>query len=166
MKGPAGIDIKNRCARIYGTGNNPLFWTPLPTMGLAAANMLRNPDAVTNRAIYISPLPHLTQNILLSTVESVLGTKFDVEHVDVGKINETSKTALERGEVAKAMKGLAISYQFHEEDSGNDFSHLVTNNIVGVQAMSVEEAIRDAIVRYGEDSSVVEGMYNVQPCEI
>ncbi|KAF1849104.1 NAD(P)-binding protein [Cucurbitaria berberidis CBS 394.84] len=168
MKGPAGFDIANRHARIYGTGNNPLCWTPLPTIALAVANIIRNPKPVCNRPIYICPFPknQLTQNILLSTLESVLDTKFTIENVDVKKINEHAKIALERGEAGKAMKGLAVSNQFYEADSGNDFSHLVENEVVGVNTMSVEDAVREAIQRYGEDFKIVEGMFRVEPCEI
>jgi hypothetical protein len=165
-KGVAGFDIANRIARIYGTGNNPLCWTPLPTMGLAAANMLRNPESVTNRPIYISPFRELSQNLILNTLENVLGTKFAIENVDVKKINEHARIALERGEFAKAMKGLAVSNQFYEGDSGNDFRKLVENETVGVETMSVEDAVRDTIARYGEDCKVVEGMFRVEPCEI
>ncbi|CAO2653844.1 Nn.00g105770.m01.CDS01 [Neocucurbitaria sp. VM-36] len=168
MKGPAGFDIANRHARIYGTGNNPLLWTPLPTIGLAAANMIRNPDAVRNRPIHICPLAKelLTQNILLRTLETVLNTKFTVENIGVKKINEHARIALERGQAAKAMKGLAVSNQFYEGDCGNDFSRLLENEVVGVKSIGVEEAVRNAIQRYGEDSKVVEGMFRIEPCEI
>ncbi|KAF1945723.1 NAD(P)-binding protein [Clathrospora elynae] len=166
MKGPAGFDVANRRARIYGTGNNPLRWTPLPTIALAAVNMLRNPEPIINRSIYICPLLKITQNILLGTLESVLDTKFTIEYIDVKKINENAKNALERGEPMKAMKGLAVSNQFYEGDGGNDFSHLVENDVVGVQIMAVEDAVRDAIKRYEEDYKAVEGMYKVEPCEV
>lgn len=166
MKGPAGFDVKNRRARIYGTGDNKFCWTPLPTIAVAAANMLRHPERVLNRPIYICPFQHLSQNLILSTLESVLDTKFSVESVDVKKINENARIALDRGEGTKAMKGLVVSNQFYEGDSGNDFSHIVENEVVGVQAMSVEQAVRDAIKLYGEDSAVVEGMFKIDPCEV
>jgi hypothetical protein len=168
MKGPAGFDIGNRHARIYGTGTNRLFWTPLPTIGFAAGNMLRNPDAVLNRPIYITPFPKLTQNMLLYTLESVLEAKFSVEHIDIQKINQNAKIVLERGgeDMGKALKGYAVSNQFCEGDSGNDFGHLVENETVGVAEMSVEEAVREAVERYGRECEVVEGMFRVEACEI
>ncbi|KAI8939161.1 hypothetical protein NX059_004995 [Plenodomus lindquistii] len=166
MKGPAGFDVRNRHARIYGTGENPLFWTPLPTIGLAAANMLRQPELIMNRPVYIGPISLLTQNIILTTLESVLNTKFSVEHVDVANINKNARIALEQGDVKKAMKGLALSNQFYEGDCGNVFGHLVENKIVGVQEMSVEEAVRSAISKYGEDCSVVEGMFRIDACDV
>jgi hypothetical protein len=166
MKGPAGFDIANRHARIYGTGENPLFWTPLPTMALAAANMLRNPEQIRNRPIYICPFQQLTQNLILNTLQSVLGTKFTIENIDVEKINKNARIALERGEASKAMKGLIVGNQFYEGDSGNDLSHLVENELVGIEMMSIEDAVRNAIARYGEDSKVVEGMFRVEACEV
>lgn len=168
MKGPGGIDVANRQARIYGTGNNPIFWTPLPVMAQAATNMLRNPDAVASRPIYICPFVkgELTQRSLLATLERVLDSTFTVEEVDVAAINKNARIALERGEGGKAMKGLAVSGQFYEEDSGNDFSHLVENEIVGVKLMTVEEAVRDAIATWGQDSQIVETLYRVEACEV
>lgn len=135
-------------------------------MGVAAANMLQNPAAIANRPIHICPFSNLTQNQILNTLESVLGTKFTVEKVDVKKINEHARIALDRGEAGKAMKGLAVSNQFYEEDSGNDFSALVENETVGVEMMTAEDAIKDVLARYGEDSKVVEAMFRVEACEI
>jgi hypothetical protein len=168
MKGPGGFDIANRSARIYGTGENILFWTPLPTMGLAAANMLRHPESTLNRPIYICPFNKLTQNMLLNTLESVLDTKFTVENVDVEKINKNANIILERGgpDASRAFRGLAFSTQYYEKDSGNDFSHLVENETVGVENMSVEHAVRKALERYGRDCKAVEGMFRVEACEI
>ncbi|KAF2648774.1 NAD(P)-binding protein [Lophiostoma macrostomum CBS 122681] len=165
MKGPAGFDVKRKRARIYGTGENKVFWTPLPTIALAAANMIRKPELVVNRPIYICTVPDLNQNALLEALEKVLETKFSVEKVNVEKIDQHAKIALQRGEVAKAMKGLTISNQFYEENV-IDFSHLVENELVGVQPVSVEEAVRQAVEIYGTECPIVEGMFNVEPCEI
>lgn len=168
MKGPAGIDVANRRARIYGTGENPLFWTPLPIIAQAAGNMLRRPEAVANRPIYICPFAkgELTQRSLLAALQKVLGAEFAVDRVDLAKINKNARLALEKGEPGKAMKGLIVSNQFYEEDCGNDFSHLIENNVVGVEMMSVEEAVKDAITKWGEDCPIVEAMFKVEACEI
>ncbi|KAF1995990.1 NAD(P)-binding protein [Amniculicola lignicola CBS 123094] len=163
MKGPAGFSIPTKEARIYGTGANPLCWTPLPTMAFAAANMLRNPYSVANRPIYICPLPGLTQNSILAALEKVLETEFTVQVIDVKKINENARDALEKGEIAKAMRGLTISNQFYEGDSGNDFRSLVENETVGVVNVSLEEAVRQAVEKYGLETPVVESLFRVDP---
>ncbi|KAJ4312041.1 hypothetical protein N0V94_007647 [Neodidymelliopsis sp. IMI 364377] len=168
MKGPAGFDVGNKRARIYGTGNNPLYWTPLPTIARAASNMLRNPEKIINRPVYICPFAkgELTQRSLLTTLEQVLEKSFTVEAIDVEKINKHAKIALERGEAGKAMKGLTVSNQFYEKDCGNDFSHLIENETLGVEPISVEEAVRAAIAKWGEDSKIVEGLFRVEACEV
>jgi hypothetical protein len=166
MKGPAGFDVKNRQARIYGTGDNKLCWTPLPTMAFAAVQMLSRPLDVLNRPIYIAPIPNLSQNTILAKLKEVVPGEWEVIHVDVETINKNAIIALERGEIGKAMKGLTVSNQFYEGDSGNDFSALVENELLGVQAMSIEDAVRQAIGIYGSDSAVVEGMYRIEACEV
>ncbi|KAE8837922.1 hypothetical protein PTNB73_04070 [Pyrenophora teres f. teres] len=178
-KGPAGFSIPTKEARIYGTGNNPLYWTPLPTIALAAANMLRNPQPILNRPIYVYPFinaePKPTQNALLHALESVVDAKFTVEHIDVAKIDRNAMIILGRekegqvvagGQRGNALKGLNISNQFYEAVRANDFTQLVENETVGVQDMTVEEAVRDAVERYGRDCKVVEGMFRVDACVV
>lgn len=183
MRGPAGFSLPTTHARIYGTGNTPLYWTPLPTLARAAANMLRNPLPILNRAIHICPFverpgekSRITQRVLLQTLEKLLDQKFSVENVDVEVIWKRAMDVLEKyrlgqpgGEqMALAVKGLAVSNQFFEEEGedGDAFNSLVENEVVGVEVMSVEEAVRQAVERYGRDCKVVEGMFRVEACEI
>ncbi|KAH6865062.1 isoflavone reductase family protein [Alternaria rosae] len=183
MKGPAGFDIPNRHARIYGSGNHPLHWTPLPIMGLAAGNMLRNPQLVLNRPILldpISPCSTVTQNTLLHTLEKLLDTTFTISHVDVNKVHRNALIVLEewkaggeqeegKAQMGKAMKGLGLCNQFYEgddEDHAEDLNRNVQNELVGVKTMELEDAVRDALERFGKDCQVVQGMYNVEACEL
>jgi hypothetical protein len=166
MKGPAGFDVTNRLARIYGSGNASLCWTPLPTIALAAANMIRKPDTIANRSILICPFPQLTQHMILAALEDVLDTKFAVENMDIDKITKHANIAMERGDMAKAGKGLTLSGQFYEGGNPNDFRHLVENEVVGVEMMDLKDAVRDAIEQYGKDCKVVEGMFKIEACEI
>lgn len=174
-------DIPNHHAHIYGTGNQPLYWTPLSTVSLAAGNMLRNPLPILNRPILICPFPSasdLTQNTLLRTLEKLLDTAFSVEHVDMDKIHRNALIVLEKwkeggeqeegkAQMGKAMKGLAVCHQFYEgDDDANHIGQTVQNEIVGVKAMQVEDAVRDALEHYGKECQVVQGMFNVEACEI
>lgn len=197
MKGPAGFDIANRRARIYGTGAAKLCWTPLPMMALGVANMLRwygsgdegghDESRFINKGVLVSGVRGLSQNAILAALEDMYPSAtstssssstsggnvtektdkvFEVTPVDIAKINANARTALSRGEAGKAMKGLAVSAQFYEGDQGGDFSAKCDNDAVGVQSVSVETAIRDAVAAYGEDCAIVEGMYYIEPCEI
>ncbi|KAI4634233.1 uncharacterized protein J4E87_001405 [Alternaria ethzedia] len=175
--------IPNRRARIYGSGNQPLHWTPLPTMGLAAGNMLRNPDPILNRPVLLDPIfpfSTVTQHTLLRTLEKVLHTTFTISHVDVDKIHRNALVVLEKwkqggeqeegkAQMGKAMKGLGVCNQFYEsEDEGHaeDLERTVQNELVGVGIMQLEDAVRDALERYGKNCQVVQGMYNVEACEL
>lgn len=135
-----------------------------------------------NRAIHICPFvarpgepSSITQRVLLQALEELLGKKFTVENIDVEEISKRALDVLDKynqgepgGEqIALAVKGLAVSNQFYEEEGeeGDEFSRLVENEIVGVQVMSAEEVVREAVERYGRDCKVVEGMFRVEACK-
>jgi len=159
-KGPAGFDIPNRLARIYGTGDNLSCWTPLPVMARAAANMLRNPDPILNRPVFISGVKDLSQNTLLVALEEELG-KFEVTHVDVKKIKREAEEARDRGEIGKWMKGMTVNSNFNEEESHSNFWHLVENDLIGIEAVTVGEAVKETLERFGKDVKVVEALFRV-----
>lgn len=73
MGGPAGFDIAGRKAKIYGSGNNVACWTALPAIVTAVVNMLRNPDAIVNRAVFICGVRDVTQNNILAALEIETG---------------------------------------------------------------------------------------------
>ncbi|KAL7268471.1 hypothetical protein RUND412_008902 [Rhizina undulata] len=151
MKGPAGFDIPGRKAKIYGSGNNLSCWTPLPVAASAAVNMLRNPDTILNHGIFISGVRDLTQNAILAALEAVTGDKFEVERVDVKKIKEKALEALANGEFKQATMGLTINSNFNEDDSVANFWHKVENELVGVEPVSVEEAVKAAMNSWGKN---------------
>jgi hypothetical protein len=105
---------------------------------------------------------------LLDAVEEGVREKFEVETVDVERINRNARFVLENGvkeQMGLAMKGLTVSGQFYEEE-GNDWSDLVTNEVVGVEEVGVEEAVRDVLEKFGTEGEVVEGMFRVEACEV
>ena len=152
-------------------------------MGLAAGNILRNPDLILNRPVLLDPITPsstVTQNTLLRTLEKVLHTTFTISHVDVDKIYRNALVVLEKwkeggeleegkAQMGKAMKGLGVCNQFYEgDDEGHaeDLERTVQNELVGVETMQLEDAVSDALERYGENCQVVQGMYNVEACEL
>jgi hypothetical protein len=151
MGGPAGFDIPNRKARIYGSGNNLSCWTPLSTIAVAVVNMLRNPSTILNRSIFVSGVLDLTQNAILVALEAETGDKFSVEHVDVWQIKKEALEALEKGEYRQATRGLAINHNFNEEDSAANFWDKVENELVGVKPVTVQEAVKDAMTSWGKE---------------
>lgn len=104
--------------------------------------MLRAPDAIANRPVFVCGVRDLTQNAILEALEAELGEKFSVEHADIKKMKAEALELLEKGEIKQAMRGLTLSGQFNEEGSAANFWHLVENELVGVEPVSVREAVR------------------------
>lgn len=141
-KGPAGFDLVQRKATIYDTGNNLACWTPLPVVASAVVNMLRSPNQnILNRAVFICGVKDVTQNAILAALESEIG-KFTVEHVPLEPIKEAAMKALEKGEWRNATRGLALWFNFKQGVSRADFWSKVENELVGVQAVGLDEAVR------------------------
>lgn len=145
--GPAGFNIANCAATIYGTGNNLACWTPLPTIAQAVHNMLlpETLPRIVNRAMFICGVKDVTQNNILAALEAETGSRFRVEHVDVQKIGQEAMKAMEEGDWKVATRGLTITGQFDEENSAANFWHLVDNAAVGVTPVTVREAVKEAI---------------------
>ena len=59
------------------------------------------------------------------------------------KIREEALVALREGDVRKATRGLTINSQFNEDDSVANFWDRVENEVVGVRAVDVREAVGD-----------------------
>jgi len=146
MRGFEGFDIPARKAKIYGSGNNLSCWTPLPTIASAVVNMLRNPDVILNRGIFISGVRDLTQNAILAALEAETGDKFEVEHIDLEQIKEKALAALAKGEYKQATMGLTINSNFNEEDSAANFWDKVENEHVGIRAVTAQEAVKAAMI--------------------
>ena len=107
--------------------------------------MLRNPDPILNRPIFISGVKDLTQNAILAALEAETGDKFEVEHVDVKPMKAEALKALEKGEYGQAMRGLHINSNFNEQDSRANFWDKVENDLVGVKAVTVREAVKEEL---------------------
>ena len=145
--GPAGFNIPNRKATIYGTGNNLACWTSLPVIAKAVHRMLlpKTLPYVVNRAIFICGVKDVTQNNILAALEAETGSHFDVTHVDVKRIRQEAIQALEKSDWKAATRGMTIAHQFDEEDSAANFWDLVENDAVGVIPVTVREAVKEVL---------------------
>lgn len=62
------------------------------------------------------------------------------------KINSVAMEKLEQGDWKAASRGLAVSAQFNEEEGSANFWGLVKNEVVGVRAVDVREAVREYLL--------------------
>ena len=147
--GHAGFNFAEHKATIYGTGNNIACWTPLRMVATALVNALRNPDQTLNRAVFICGVRDLTQNSILAALETVMKVEFKKEYIDVEQLQREALESLERGEPQKAMRGLTLSGQFNENDSAANFWEKVENELLGITAMDVKNAVEEYIQSEG-----------------
>ncbi|KAL8707179.1 MAG: hypothetical protein Q9220_007746 [cf. Caloplaca sp. 1 TL-2023] len=145
--GPAGFDIANRKALIYGTGNNLACWTSLPATAKAVHNMLlpHTLPKIVNRAIYICGVVDVTQNNILEALQAETGSRFEVQYMDIKKIKQEAMDALSKCEWKAATRGLTLAAQFDEEDSAANFWDMVDNAAVGLNPLTVREAVHATI---------------------
>ncbi len=105
--------------------------------------MLLNPDLILNRGILVSGVHNLTQNSILAALEAETGQNFAIKHVDEKRIKADALEALERKDFRAATRGLTINSNFNEEDSAANFWRVVENELVGIEAADIREAVRD-----------------------
>ena len=109
----------------------------------AGTNMLKTPDPVLNRPVFICGVRNINQINILAALEAELGASFHVERVDVKRIKQDALASLERGEWKVANRGLALNSQFNEEAGWADCSAKVETGLVGVEAVDVRDAVRE-----------------------
>jgi hypothetical protein len=107
--------------------------------------MLHVPELVLNRSILIAGVKDVSQNNILAALESVTGERFTVEHIDIQPLKEMALKMLSEGKNREAMPGLTINSNFNEADSQANFWDKAENELLGVQAVSVQEAVRELI---------------------
>ncbi|KAL8692389.1 MAG: hypothetical protein Q9218_002579 [Villophora microphyllina] len=150
--GPAGFDIANRTATIYGTGNNLACWTPLPTTARAVHTMLLSETLprILNKAVFICGVNDVTQNSILAALEAETGSQFRTKHIGIEEIRQQAAEALERSDWKAATRAMTITGQFDEENSAANFWHLVDNTAVGVEPVTVRQAVKAVIEKLEE----------------
>lgn len=128
--------------------------------------MLRNPDTILNRPVFISGVRDLTQNAILAALEAEIGSKFEIDHIDLKQIKRDALAALANGEYRQATRGLTLNSNFNEEESKANFWDIVENDVVGVQAVTVQDAVRTAMAAEGSKWPITElaGLKDYSKC--
>ncbi|OCK85617.1 hypothetical protein K432DRAFT_400118 [Lepidopterella palustris CBS 459.81] len=111
--------------------------------------MLLNPVPILNHSIFVSGVHDLTQNAILHTLEAKIGEKFGTEFVHTKAVKREAEEALE-GRLGRAVSGLMIVSNFGESESEADFWDRHENALVGVEGVSVREAVRGVLEGMGE----------------
>ena len=139
-----GFDVTARRAKIYGTGDEAWTGTTVPQIGLAVARLLRKPEDVKNRFIYIYSV-RTTQNEILAAMEALTGSKWSVEHLEWEKEISAGRKLLEGGNRAGIVP-LILSY-FFREGKGADYVNDVQadNALLGLPTEDLKEIVRGVV---------------------
>lgn len=112
--------------------------------------MLRIPDKIRNRGIYISGIQGVTQNAILEALEAETATKFVIEHAEITGVKTKALEALKNGQMGLAMMGLHTASNFDPENAGfADFWDKVENDLVGVKPVTLREAVKEVMKEKG-----------------
>ena len=139
-----GFDTTQKSAKIYGSGDERWSGTTVPTIGLAVARLLRKPQEVQNRFIYIYSVA-TTQNEILASLEAETDSRWDRQHVKWEDEIPAARKRLEQGD-AFGVVPLVLSY-FYREGMGADYTADVKddNALLALQTETVTEIVRKAL---------------------
>lgn len=139
-----GLDIKNRKATIYDSGEARYAITTSTNTALAVVKSLENADLTANKQVYLADFT-TCQREVIAALEKEVGEKFDVEERDSAPELRALREKYDGGDGSAAFGLLAIT--FHADvDVGYNFEkeQEIWNEKLGLPKNTLEEVVRDA----------------------
>jgi hypothetical protein len=97
LKVTLGADIAAKKMTLYGEENRKAHTTTIHSVCIAIVSILADPLPYSNQIVHIHDF-FITQGELLSAIESVTGSKFEVEKVDVNEMGMAAVEKIKKGE--------------------------------------------------------------------
>ncbi|KAF9875304.1 NmrA-like family protein [Colletotrichum karsti] len=140
--GLLGLDVKNKTATIFDSGNEPFSPSSLAFIGKSVAGMLKNPEATANK--YITTASFTTsQRELLKIVEEETGSTFTVKNVKTSDLEKIADEKLAKGDFS-AFVQLLQQYVF-----GDGNGHAARENaavtLLGLQEEDLKAETKKAL---------------------
>jgi hypothetical protein len=151
-----GLDPKNRKATIWDDGTATFSTTTLPTIGQAVAGILANPEATSNRSVYVSSF-ETSMNDILAAEQKATGTtpaEWTVDHVNTdAQITHYMQVAAAATEFMPRMMAvgkLALAINLKPEFQ-QDFVKLgkLDNDLLGIHPENVDEVVARVLKEIG-----------------
>lgn len=116
----------------------------MSTIGIAVARLLRNPQEVQNRFIYVYSVA-TSQNEILSNLETATGANWDTHHVKWEDEIPAGRKKLEQGDQSGGFP-LVLS-QFYQSGMGADYTNDVeaANALLELPTETVQEIVRKVL---------------------
>ncbi|PGH32729.1 hypothetical protein GX50_04441 [[Emmonsia] crescens] len=140
-----GFDLRNKAARIYDSGSEPITGVLIDSIGQAVVGTFLNPTETANKFLRIRSL-QATQNQILAAFEQITESKWTVERISTEELYRVGKEKMEKGEGGWILDILCT--QIFAD--GEDRSLVATredsdNGLVGVREVELEDVIRGIV---------------------
>lgn len=139
-----GFDIPGRKAKIYGDGTRKINTTTLDSIAQSVVGVLSNPAPFKNKYVRVHDF-YVSQNEIKAALESVTGSPFEVETVDVDALEENTSAGLARGEYThENIYGLITAYIFGKTSSAS-WGEEDESGAVGLTKKDLQTEIRKVV---------------------
>jgi nucleoside-diphosphate-sugar epimerase len=135
------FDLPKRRVRLLDGGEYRWSASTLKRVGEAVLRVLEMEEETRNKILYVQSFC-VTQNELLGILEKVMGTKWNIEHVNAGEIIKKSKEGVEKGDWDSIIEVVSVHGLVASNWEGKEgFS----NRLLGLEEHDLEDAVRRVV---------------------
>ncbi|KAF2119781.1 hypothetical protein BDV96DRAFT_486581 [Lophiotrema nucula] len=140
-----GIDVKNKSATLWDSGNNNFTITTSGNTGLAVVRALLKPEETTNKQIFLSDFV-TTSNEIIASLEKQTGVKWNITKRDSKPELLTLRKRFDEGDYNATYPLLTLSF-VADVDVGYDFpkERRIWNEQLGLPAQYLDKVVKEAI---------------------
>jgi hypothetical protein len=141
-----GIDIKNRNANIWDSGNARFSVSTSTNTGLATVRAIMDPERTKNTQLFISDFV-TTPRELLTSLERLMNAKFTITQAPSEPVFEAAKKKIVDGEYGSAIYDFVSLSFVADVDVGLDFEkeHELSNDLLRLPAIQMDDVLTEAI---------------------
>lgn len=144
VPGFGGWDLGARTVTIYDGGDIPYEATTLAQVGRAIAKSLENPELTRNQFVYVNSFT-LTQNKVLSALETVTGEKFTVSHSTVDKLWQGGDAQLKAGQGLGVLPMIAATIYGKGGVANYSVNRGLWNEKIGLAQEDLDEVLKSVV---------------------
>jgi len=139
------IDVKNRKATIWDSGNSKFAVTSSKNTGLAVVRALLQPDLTENKQVYLCDFT-TSSKAILESLERQTGKKFAIEHKESAPAIKELREKFDAGEFYATFPLLALSF-VADVDVGYGFEkeQKIWNKDLGLPKQELDQLVKEAI---------------------
>jgi len=141
--GSLGVNIKNKTATIFDSGNEKFTGSNLPFIGQAIAAVLKNPEPTANKYIEVASFT-TTQNEILKLLEEESGAKWTVEHKKTEDSQKIADEKLAKGDYSSFSDYLKV-YLFADGKGQSPKEADLANKELGLPKEDLKATIKAAL---------------------